>query len=163
MRRRVLQATIAAVTVAVVLLGFPLAFLGAQLVREIIAPALARGAIVLCDRFLDSSTVYQGIGRNLAMDPVNQINRFAVGTVMPDVTIVLDVPTKVSLSRLKQRASDLPDRMERENVDFYEKVRTGDLLLAKGMPERFIVIDGTKSEDVIAKQIWTEVQARLKG
>ncbi len=135
----------------------------AQLVREIIAPALARGAIVLCDRFLDSSTVYQGIGRNLAMDPVNQINRFAVGTVMPDVTIVLDVPTKVSLSRLKQRASDLPDRMERENVDFYEKVRTGYLLLAKGMPERFIVIDGTKSEDVIAKQIWTEVQARLKG
>ena len=135
----------------------------AQLVREIIAPALARGAIVLCDRFLDSSTVYQGIGRNLAMDPVNQINRFAVGTVMPDVTIVLDVPTKVSLSRLKQRASDLPDRMERENVDFYEKVRTGYLLLAKGMPERFIVIDGTKSEDVIAKQIWTEVQTRLKG
>ena len=118
---------------------------------------------MLCDRFLDSSTVYQGIGRNLAMDPVNQINRFAVGTVMPDVTIVLDVPTKVSLSRLKQRASDLPDRMERENVDFYEKVRTGYLLLAKGMPERFIVIDGTKSEDVIAKQIWTEVQARLKG
>lgn len=134
----------------------------AQLVREIIAPALARGAIVLCDRFLDSSTVYQGIGRNLAMDPVNQINRFAVGTVMPDVTIVLDVPTKVSLSRLKQRASDLPDRMERENVDFYEKVRTGYLLLAKGMPERFIVVDGTKSEDVIAKKIWTEVQARLK-
>ena len=135
----------------------------AQLVREIIAPALARGAIVLCDRFLDSSTVYQGIGRNLAMDPVNQINRFAVGTVMPDVTIVLDVPTKVSLSRLKQRASDLPDRMERENVDFYEKVRTGYLLLAKGMPERFIVVDGTKSEDVVAKRIWTEVQARLKG
>lgn len=134
----------------------------AQLVREIIAPALGRGAIVLCDRFLDSSTVYQGIGRNLAMDPVNQINRFAVGTVMPDVTIVLDVPTKVSLSRLKQRASDLPDRMERENVDFYEKVRTGYLLLAKGMPQRFIVVDGTKSEDVIAKKIWTEVQARLK-
>jgi dTMP kinase len=135
----------------------------AQLVREIIAPALGRGAIVLCDRFLDSSTVYQGIGRNLAMDPVNQINRFAVGNVMPDVTIVLDVPTKVSLSRLKQRASDLPDRMERENVDFYEKVRTGYLLLAKGMPERFIVVDGTKSEDVVAKRIWTEVQARLKG
>ncbi|HWA10834.1 MAG TPA: dTMP kinase [Opitutaceae bacterium] len=134
----------------------------AQLVREIIAPALTRGAIVLCDRFLDSSTVYQGIGRNLAMDPVNQINRFAVGNVMPDVTIVLDVPTKVSLSRLKQRASDLPDRMERENVDFYDKVREGYLLLAKGMPERFIVVDGTKGEDVIAKKIWEAVQTRLK-
>ncbi len=134
----------------------------AQLVREIIAPALARGAIVLSDRFLDSSTVYQGIARNLAADPVAQINRFAVGNVMPNVTIVLDVPTKVSLARLKQRASDLPDRMERENVDFYDKVREGYLLLAKGMPERFIVVDGTKSEDAVAKKIWAAVQTRLK-
>jgi dTMP kinase len=134
----------------------------AQLVREIIAPALVRGAIVLSDRFLDSSTVYQGIGRNLAADPVNQINRFAVGNVMPDLTIVIDVPTEVSLERLRQRASDLPDRMERENLEFYKKVREGYLVLAKGMPERFIVIDGTKSQDVIEKKIWSEVKARLK-
>jgi dTMP kinase len=133
----------------------------AQLVREIIAPALTRGAIVLSDRFLDSSTVYQGIGRNLALDPVNQINRFAVGNVMPDVTIVIDVPTKVSLARLKQRASDLPDRMERENVDFYNKVREGYLLLAKGMPQRFIVVEGNAGEDAVAKKIWTAVKARL--
>jgi dTMP kinase len=134
----------------------------AQLVREVIAPALMRGAIVLSDRFLDSSTVYQGIGRNLAADPVNQINRFAVGNVMPDLTIVIDVPEEVSLARLKQRASDLPDRMERENIGFYKKVREGYLVLAKGMPERFIVVDGTKGEDAIEKKIWTEVQARLK-
>jgi dTMP kinase len=134
----------------------------AQLVREVIAPAIMRGAIVLSDRFLDSSTVYQGIARNLAADPVAQINRFAVGNVMPDLTIVIDVPTEVSLARLKQRASDLPDRMERENVDFYTKVREGYLVLAQGMPERFLVVDGTKSADVIAKKIWTEVQARLK-
>src|SRR5450755_654215 len=134
----------------------------AQLVREVIAPALARGAIVLTDRFLDSSTVYQGIGRNLAADPVNQINRFAVGNVMPDLTVVIDVPTDVSLARLRQRASDLPDRMERENLEFYKKIRDGYLVLTKGMPERFIVIDGTKSQDVIAKKIWAEVQARLK-
>ena len=133
----------------------------AQLVRENIAPALLRGAIVLSDRFLDSSTVYQGIGRNLAMGPVNQINRFAVGNVMPDITVVIDVPTDVSLARIRQRASDLPDRMERENIDFYEKVREGYLVLAKGMPERFIVIDGTKSEDAIEKQIWTELEKRL--
>jgi dTMP kinase len=133
----------------------------AQLVRETIAPALLRGAIVLSDRFLDSSTVYQGIGRNLAMGPVNQINRFAVGSVMPDITVVIDVPTSVSLSRIRQRASDLPDRMERENIDFYEKVRSGYLVLAKGMPERFVVIDGTKSEDAIEKQIWTELEKRL--
>ncbi len=134
----------------------------AQLVREVIAPALVRGAIVLSDRFLDSSTVYQGIARNLAADPVAQVNRFAVGNVMPDLTVVIDVPTEVSLARLKQRASDLPDRMERENVDFYTKVREGYLVLAQGMPERFIVVDGTKPADAIEKKIWTEVQARLK-
>src|SRR3954469_5555374 len=134
----------------------------AQLVREVIAPALMRGAIVLSDRFLDSSTVYQGIGRNLAADPVAQINRFAVGNVMPDLTIVIDVPEEVSLARLKQRASDLPDRMERENIEFYTKVREGYLVLAKSVPERFIVVDGTKTADAIEKKIWTEVQARLK-
>jgi dTMP kinase len=134
----------------------------AQLVREVIAPAIMRGAIVLSDRFLDSSTVYQGIGRNLAADPVARINRFAVGNVMPDLTVVIDVPTEVSLARLKQRASDLPDRMERENLDFYTKVREGYLVLAQGMPERFLVIDGTKSAESIEKKIWTEVQARLK-
>jgi dTMP kinase len=134
----------------------------AQLVREVIAPALLRGAIVLTDRFLDSSTVYQGIGRNLAADPVAQINRFAVGNVMPDMTLVIDVPPETSLARLKQRASDLPDRMERENIDFYKKVREGYLLLARSMPERFIVIDGTRNEDAIEKKIWAEVQLRLK-
>ncbi|PAW67445.1 MAG: dTMP kinase [Opitutia bacterium Tous-C1TDCM] len=134
----------------------------AQLVREVIAPALLRGAIVLSDRFLDSSTVYQGIARNLAADPVAQINRFAVGNVLPDLTIVIDVPEEVSLARVKRRASDLPDRMERENIGFYKKVREGYLVLAQGMPERFIVVDGTKTEDVIEKKIWSEVQARLK-
>jgi dTMP kinase len=81
---------------------------------------------------------------------------------MPDLTIVIDVPEEVSLARLKQRASDLPDRMERENIGFYKKVRDGYLVLAKGMPERFIVVDGTKTEDSIEKKIWTEVQARVK-
>lgn len=133
----------------------------AQLVREVIVPALTRGAIVLTDRYLDSSTVYQGIARNLAAGPVNQINRFAVGNVVPDLTVVIDVPERVGLARLKLRATDLPDRMERENIDFYKKVREGYLVLAKGMPERFIVIDGTKSENAIEKKIWTEVRARL--
>jgi dTMP kinase len=133
----------------------------AQLVREVIAPALARGTVVLSDRFLDSSTVYQGIGRNLGAGPVESINRFAVGNVMPDLTIVIDVPTEVSLARLRQRASDLPDRMERENVSFYKKVRDGYLVLAKGMPERFVVVDGTKPEKTVEKAIWAAVQKRL--
>lgn len=133
----------------------------AQLVREVIAPALMRGAIVLSDRFLDSSTVYQGIARNLALGPVNHINHFAVGNVMPDLTLVLDVPTDVSLQRIRQRASDLPDRMERENIDFYTKVREGYLLLAKELPERLVVIDGSQSQASIQKQIWKAVQPRL--
>jgi len=135
----------------------------AQLVRESIVPALLRGAIVLSDRFLDSSTVYQGIGRNLALGPVNHINHFAVGNVMPNLTIVLDVPTKVSLQRIRQRASDLPDRMERENIDFYTKVREGYLLLAKEMPERLVVISGADKETNVEKAIWAAVKPRLNG
>ena len=130
----------------------------AQLVREVIAPALMRGSIVLSDRFLDSSTVYQGIGRNLAADPVNQINRFAVGDVMPHLTIIIDVPTKVGLARIHQRASDLPDRMERENIDFYNKIREGYLVLAKGMPKRFVVVDGSKDEATTEKKIWAALK-----
>jgi dTMP kinase len=133
----------------------------AQVVREVIAPALTRGAIVLSDRFLDSSTVYQGIARNLAPGPVNEINRFAVGNVMPDLTVVIDVPTEIGLQRIRQRASDLPDRMERENITFYNKVREGYLLLAQQWPERVVVIDGTTTPDVVDKKIWAEVQKRL--
>ena len=133
----------------------------AQVVREVIAPALVRGAVVLSDRFLDSSTVYQGIGRNLAADPVSQINRFAVGNVMPDLTIVIDVPTEIGLARIRQRASDLPDRMERENIDFYKKIREGYLLLAKGLPDRFVVVDGSLTPDAIEKKIWTIVKERI--
>ncbi|HEX2101330.1 MAG TPA: dTMP kinase [Candidatus Synoicihabitans sp.] len=130
----------------------------AQLVREVIAPALLKGSIVLSDRFMDSSTVYQGIGRNLAADPVTQINRFAIGNVMPHLTIVLDVPATVSLKRIRQRASDVPDRMERENIDFYKKIRQGYLLLAKSMPDRIVVIDGTDEEAAIEKKIWAAVK-----
>jgi dTMP kinase len=135
----------------------------AQLVREIIAPALIAGKIVLSDRFLDSSTVYQGIGRNLALDPVNQINRFAVGNVMPDLTIVIDVPSEVGLARIRQRATDLPDRMERENLDFYKKVRDGYLVLAQGLPERFVVVDGTLNEPALEKKIWAAIAGRVAG
>jgi dTMP kinase len=135
----------------------------AQLVREIIAPALIDGKIVLSDRFLDSSTVYQGIGRNLALDPVNQINRFAVGNVMPDLTVVIDVPSEVGLARIRQRATDLPDRMERENLNFYKKVREGYLVLAKGLPGRFVVVDGTLSESALEKKIWAAIAKRVSG
>lgn len=133
----------------------------AQVVREVIAPALQRGAVVLSDRFLDSSTVYQGVARNLAPGPVAEINRFAVGNVMPDLTVVIDVPTEVSLQRVRQRASDLPDRMERENITFYKKVREGYLLLAKEWPDRVVVLDGTLSPEALEKKVWAVVEKRL--
>lgn len=133
----------------------------AQVVREVIAPALHRGAVVLSDRYLDSSTVYQGIARNLAPGPVSEINQFAVGNIMPDLTIVIDVPTEVSLARIRQRASDLPDRMERENISFYTKVREGYLLLAKQWPGRVVVLDGTLTPDQLDQKVWAAVEPRL--
>jgi dTMP kinase len=133
----------------------------AQLVREIIAPNLIKGVVVLCDRYIDSSTVYQGVARNLSLDPVQQINQFAVGNVLPDLTVVLDVPTRVSLARIHQRASDLPDRMERENIEFYKKVRDGYLVLARSLPKRFFVVDGMLTEKEIRKLIWAEVKSRI--
>ncbi len=129
----------------------------AQLVREVILPALDKGKVILCDRFLDSTTVYQGVARKISADPVNAINKFAIGELIPDLTIVLDVPAEVGLSRIRYRASDLPDRMEEENIDFYRKVREGYLVLAKSFPDRFVVIDGTQSPETIQEEIWNAI------
>jgi len=129
----------------------------AQLVREVILPALDKGKVILCDRFLDSTTVYQGVARKISADPVNAINKFAIGELIPDLTIVLDVPAEVALSRIRYRASDLPDRMEEENIDFYRKVREGYLVLAKSFPDRFVVIDGTQSPETIQEEIWNAI------
>ena len=133
----------------------------AQFVREVIAPALVEGKYVLSDRYLDSSTVYQGIARKLASGPVAEINRFAVGNVMPDITVIVDVPPEVSMARLKQRVTDLPDRMERQNIDFYHKVREGYLLLAKQMTDLVILVDCTNSIEDVSKAVWEHVQVRL--
>jgi len=116
----------------------------AQLVRQVIIPGLQEGKIILCDRFLDSTTVYQGAARSISSDPVSFINQFAAAGITPDLTFILDVPAEVSIARVKRRVTDLPDRMEQENVDFYKKVREGYLLLARSLPERFHVVDGTK-------------------
>ena len=133
----------------------------AQVVREIISPALARGAVVVADRYLDSSTVYQGIARDLPPDLVAQVNRFAVGGVLPHLTILIDVPTEVSVARMQRRTSDLPDRMERETAAFFRKVRDGYLHVAKENPGRISVFDGTKSPDAIEQEIWTAVSKLL--
>lgn len=129
----------------------------AQLVREVVLPSLREGKVILCDRFLDSTTVYQGVARRLSTDPVNVINRFAVGDIMPNLTVVLDVPAEVGLSRIRHRATDLPDRMEQENIDFYRKVREGYLVLARSFPARFTVVDGARQAEEIEEEIWNVV------
>jgi len=132
-------------------------------VREIIAPNLMKGVIVVCDRYVDSSTVLPGRGPQPLARSSPAHHQFAVGNVLPDLTVVLDVPTRVSLARIQQRASDLPNRMERENIDFFKKVRDGYLVLARSMPKRFFVVDGTLPEEKIRKLIWDEVRKRIGG
>ena len=133
----------------------------AQLVRSVISPALARGAVVLSDRYLDSSAVYQGTARNLDPKAVAAVNAFAVGGVMPHLTVVLDVPTEVSLARVRARTAGQPDRIERETTAFFQKVRDGYLALAKTAPQRVIVLDGTQPAEAIDAKIWAEAQQRL--
>lgn len=133
----------------------------AQLVRELILPSLEAGKVILCDRFLDSTTVYQGVARQLSQDPVQTINDFAVGEAMPDLTVIVDVPAEIGMQRIRRRVSDLPDRMEQENIEFYQQVRQGYLILAENMPERFFVVDGTQSVDAVNKQIWAELSDRF--
>ena len=132
----------------------------AQLVRERIFPSLEAGKVVLCDRYLDSTTVYQGVARKISSDPVAMINRFAVGNVMPDLTIILDIPAELGFKRIETRSSDLPDRMEQESIDFYRAVRDGYLLLARSLPSRFVVVDGTQSKETVAQFIWDEIGRR---
>lgn len=133
----------------------------AQLVREVILPAVEEGKIVLCDRFMDSTTVYQGVARNIQSEPVHMINTFAVGHMTPDVTVVIDLDAEVGLERVRHRANDLPDRMEQENIQFYQKVRNGYLMLAKAMPERFIVVDGEIPREELETRIWKELRQRV--
>ena len=133
----------------------------AQLTRERIAPALAAGQIVLCDRFMDSTTVYQGVARKLAPESVAAINAFAVGDVRPDLTILIDIPAAEGLKRVHRRAQGEFDRMEREAVEFFDAVRKGYLDLAATEPQRFLVLDGTQAVATLEEQIWHEVKRRL--
>jgi len=133
----------------------------AQHVRERIEPALEAGQIVLCDRFLDSTTVYQGVAR--AIDPlkVEAINRFAVGPCRPDLTILIDLAPEVGLERVRARSGGQLDRMESEALEFFEAVRQGYLKLAASEPDRFFVVDGTESIEALQSKIWEAVRARV--
>jgi dTMP kinase len=132
----------------------------AQLVREVILPALAEGAIVVADRFLDSTTVYQGVARKLDASQVAAINGFAVGDVLPGITFVLDLDPEVARRRMKQRTLAF-DRMESQPDAFYEAVRAGYLALAKANPARVRLIDGAEPVEAIAAGIWEQLDPLL--
>lgn len=133
----------------------------AQLVREVILPALNKNNIVLCDRFIDSTTVYQGAARNLPKKIVQTLNDFAANNLIPNLTILLDVPIEISLHRINSRKNTSLDRIEKETVEFYKHIREGYLALAKSFPQRFLVINGTQDEHTIAQHIWTTVKKRF--
>lgn len=133
----------------------------AQLTRERILPAIAKGAIVLCDRFMDSTTVYQGVARQIDSQAVAAINRFAVGEARPDLTILIDLSPEVGMARVHARCDGELDRIEQEAIEFFQAVRTGYLKLAESEPERFLVLDGSASVETLERQIWAAVQPRL--
>ncbi|MGY5811621.1 dTMP kinase [Rhizobium sp. LEGMi198b] len=132
-------------------------------VEEVIRPALARGTIVLCDRFMDSSRVYQGITGNLEPDFIEALQRVAVNGVVPDCTLILDIPAKIGLERARKRASAsaAPDRFEKEEMQTHEKRREAFLDIAARDPGRCHVIDAQRSEDAIANEIASIVEERL--
>ncbi|MCX5770219.1 MAG: dTMP kinase [Candidatus Hydrogenedentes bacterium] len=131
----------------------------AQHVAEVIAPALDAGKTVLCDRFADSTTAYQGAGRGVEPETVAVAHRLATGGVWPDITIVLDVPVELGLARAN--ASCGPDRIEQESIEFHRRVREGFLALARQDPRRVLVIDGTGSEDEVADEVASAIASRL--
>lgn len=131
----------------------------AQLVRERIRPAVEAGRIVLCDRFADSTTAYQGAGRELAIDMVLAMHHVAVQGMWPDLTILIDVPVETGLARIK--ACKRSDRIEQEPPAFHERVRNGFLRLAEKEPGRISVVDGTQPVEAVAGAIWRAVDAFL--
>ncbi len=138
----------------------------AQLVREVIRPALEAGEIVVCDRFYDSTTAYQGHGRQLNLEAVRAIIEFAVGGTKPDLTLFLQVPPEVSAARLQSRQSALPpvrDRIEEADQDFFERVAQGFSIIAAREPQRVKVIQGAQPAEAVSDAIWKQVQPLLAG
>jgi dTMP kinase len=136
----------------------------AQLVREVIRPALGSGEIVLCDRFYDSTTVYQGYGRGLDLKLVGAVVDFAVGDTKPALTLLLQVPAELSAQRLAARQSSLPfvhDRIESAGQEFFERVSRGYAAIAAAEPDRIKVIDGGGSLAAVAAEIWKQVELLL--
>ena len=126
-----------------------------QLVNEVIVPALKEGKVVVCDRYIDSSIAYQGYGRNLTAEKIEEINSFAISKCMPDMTLFFDLPPEKGILR-KKNQHDL-DRMEQESLEFHNRVYEGYISLAKKYPERIKRIDASMSID----EVWAETEKYL--
>ena len=124
----------------------------AELVDKIIEPSLREGRLVVCDRFWDATLAYQGFGRGLPIDTLMRLTTFAARRIEPDMTFLLDVPVAVSQARIRGRLG-FADRMERESLEFHERVAYGYRQLAAAAPHRFVVIDGQRSEEEIAIEV----------
>jgi dTMP kinase len=137
----------------------------AQLVREIIRPALARGNIVLCDRFYDSTTAYQAYGRGLDAAQVRQVIDLAVGPTRPDLTLLLRVPVEIGEARRQRRpgGASVRDRMEEAGARFFGAVVTGFDRIAAAEPSRILVIDGTRTIAEVAAAVWDAVRPMFPG
>ncbi len=128
-----------------------------QHVVESIVPALEEGQTVISDRFGDATTAYQGHGRGLDLELINRLNRVATGGLVPDLTIVLDVPVKVGLGRARRRRRRM-DRLEIENLEFHQRVREGYLAIAKEEPQRVVVINSRRNP----KRVHNEIRELVK-
>jgi dTMP kinase len=130
----------------------------AQNVRSVVRPALEAGHVVLCDRYTDSTLAYQGYGRGLPADLLARVNAFATGGLVPDRTILLDLPPAEGLAR--QRAEE-QNRLDRERMPFHERVREGFLAVAREEPERLLVIDAARPVEAVATDVQRAVFALL--
>jgi dTMP kinase len=132
-------------------------------VRNTILPALNSGHWVISDRFIDSTRVYQGALGNVDQRLIRSLERVTVGSAVPELTFILDVPVKVGLARAKsRRGKSIADRFEAESNEFHEKLRQAYRALATDEPKRCIVVDGRAPREVVADHIWSIVQERLR-
>lgn len=135
-----------------------------QHLAEVVEPALKEGLTVLCDRFVDSSLVYQGHARGLGIEEVWSINRFAIGNRMPDLTFYLDVDPEVGLSRIAANQEREVNRLDLESLAFHQKVREGYQILIEANPDRIVVLDANRPIHMVEQDIVRTLEERvLKG
>ena len=128
---------------------------------EKVWPALKEGKIVICDRYLDSSLAYQGGARGLGIDNILNVNLFATENTFPDLTLLFDITPEEGLKRISANASREVNRLDLEKLEFHHKVRNTFLELAKRYPERFVIIDASKSREEVAKATLDAIMSRL--